>query len=118
MNIWTWSNQWSNQWLNQWLNQWSNRWSNQWSNQWSNLRQLIPAAVKTWLSNQTIRYTYAIHTSQGAWAYIDGLGWRRIRTGSPDGVSNVFRVCCEAQASSKKVNAYVDDVYLYNVIAL
>lgn len=83
-----------------------------------NLRQLIPAAMKTWVSNQTIQLTYAIHTAQGAWAYITGIGWRRIRTGSPDGVSNVFQVCCQAMASGGKVNLYIDGTYLYNVIQL
>lgn len=83
-----------------------------------NLRQLVPAALKTWINNATIRFTYAIHTTQGAWAYIDTIGWRRIRTGSPDGVSNIFRICCHAQASGGKVNAYIDGNYLYSVIQL
>ena len=83
-----------------------------------NLRQLIPAALQQWVSAVLIKYTYAIHSSQAAWAFIDGIGWRQIKTGSADGVSNVFRVCTEAQAAGTKVNAYIDDTYLYYVLAL
>lgn len=83
-----------------------------------NLRQLIPAAMKTWISNATVRFTYTVASSQAAWAYIETIGWRRIRTGSPDGVSNVFGICCRAQASGKKVNVYIDDAYLYSVVQL
>jgi hypothetical protein len=83
-----------------------------------NLRQLIPAALQQWVSAVVIRFTYAVYSSQSAWAYIDGIGWRQIKSGSPDGVSNVFRVCVEAQAAGTKVNAYIDDTYLYYVLAL
>lgn len=82
-----------------------------------NLRQLIPAALKQWVS-ATIRYTYALHTSQAVWGYLDGFGWRRIRTGSPDGCSNMFGMCCEAQATGKKMYVYIDDIYLYNIMAM
>ncbi len=81
-----------------------------------NLRQLVPAALKAWINNATIRYTYAVYTSQSAWAYIDGIGWRRIRTGSPDGVSNLFAICCQAQVSGRKVNVYIDNNYLYRIV--
>ena len=83
-----------------------------------NLRQLIPAAMKTWVNNVSIRFTYALHTPQAAWAYIAGIGWRRIRTGQADGVSNVFQLCCQAQGSGGKVNAYIDGSYLYYVVQL
>jgi hypothetical protein len=82
------------------------------------LKQLIPAALKQWVNQTVVRYSYALHTSQAAWAFVEGLGWRRVRPGSADGVSNVFRMCVEAQAAGSKVNAYVDDTYLYNVILL
>ncbi|HZD04420.1 MAG TPA: S8 family serine peptidase [Longimicrobiales bacterium] len=82
------------------------------------LRHLIPAALKQWISNTVIRYTYALYTSQAAWAFVDGMGWRRVHPGSADGVSNVFRVCTEAQAAGTKVNVYIDETYLYNIIAL
>lgn len=83
-----------------------------------NLRQLIPVALKQWISGALIRFTYALHSSQSAWAYIDGVGWRQIRPGAADGVSNAFRICTEAQAAGAKVNAYIDDAYLYYVLAL
>lgn len=78
-----------------------------------NLRQLIPAALRQWVYNATIQYTYAATASQSAWAFITGLGWRQIATGAPDAVTNVFSVACEAQATGKPVHVYIDDVRLY-----
>jgi hypothetical protein len=74
--------------------------------------------MKMWVSSKTIRFTYTLASSQAAWAYIDSVGWRRIRTGSTDGVSNIFGICCHAQASGKKVNAYIDEAYLYSIVQL
>jgi hypothetical protein len=80
-----------------------------------NLRQLIPAALRQWVHNTTIQYTYALTASQSVWAYIKDLGWRQVETGAPDGVSNVFAMACEAQASGKTVHVYIDDTKLYNI---
>jgi Subtilase family len=80
-----------------------------------NLRQLIPAALRQWIYSTTIQYTYALTASQSAWAYITGLGWRQLATGSPDGVANVHAIACEAQASGKPVHVYIDDTKLYNI---
>jgi hypothetical protein len=80
-----------------------------------NLRQLIPAALRQWIYNATIQYTYAVTTTQSAWVYIKDLGWRLIATGAPDGVTNVFGVACEAQAAGKPAHVYIDDTRLYNI---
>ncbi len=81
-----------------------------------NLAQLIPAAMKTWVNNVAIQHTYALHTTQACWAYITGIGWRRIKSGQADGVSNVFALCCQAKGAGTNVNAYVDGSFLYNVV--
>ncbi len=81
-----------------------------------NLRQLIPAAMKQWVSNVAVRHTYALTSTQAAWAYLDGIGWRRIKTGSSDGVSNVFALCVDSQAAGRNVNAYIDKSYLYSLV--
>lgn len=81
-----------------------------------NLRQLIPAAMRQWVRNVTIRHTYALFTTQGAWVYINGFGWRRVKTGSADGVSNVFAVCVRAQGAATPVDLYIDDQHLYNAL--
>ena len=78
------------------------------------LRQLVPAALKNWISAQ-ISYTYATYTAQSAWAYVKDYGWRRIQTGSPDGVTNAFELCCQAQATGETARLYMDDQYIYTV---
>ena len=82
------------------------------------LRQLIPAALKTWVNSTKITYCYALTTTQSAWAHVDGIGWRRVRNGNADGVGNVFDVCCNVQASGATANVYIDDQYLYNIVQL
>lgn len=62
-----------------------------------------------WYSNKKVAATFAHYTSQWAWANIDGLGWRRIKEGSPDGVSNLFLMMCEAKSNDKLVTVYIDE---------
>jgi len=73
------------------------------------------AAVKAWYYNKKVLSTFAHHTTQWAWAYIDTLGWRRIKDGSADGVTNIFNACCEAVANNKLVHVYVDNEFLYTM---
>lgn len=66
------------------------------------------AAGPVWYNNKKVIQTFASVDSQNAWANIDGIGWRRIKTGSADGVTNVFNVLCEAAANGRKVNVFAD----------
>jgi len=66
------------------------------------------AVTAGWHNNRKVIQAYASADSQNAWANIEGLGWRRIKTGAPDGVTNIFSVFCEAVANSKKVNVFAD----------
>jgi hypothetical protein len=61
-----------------------------------------------WYYNRNVTATYANHTSQWAWANISGLGWRRIKDGAADGVTNLFIMMNAACANSKLVHVYVD----------
>ncbi|NIL95870.1 MAG: S8 family serine peptidase, partial [Planctomycetales bacterium] len=79
------------------------------------LRQLIPQVAKLWHYNQTISSTYVLHSTQAAWAHIDGLGWRRIKPGAPDGVSNMLNTCCAALGNNRKVHVFVDNTFLYRM---
>ncbi|MGB3828957.1 MAG: S8 family serine peptidase [Ornithinimicrobium sp.] len=81
-----------------------------------NLRQLIPAALRQTLSVK-ITHTYAISGAQQAWAHLEGYGWRRIDTGSADGVSNTLLACLNAQLRGTKVGAHVDNTILYYVFS-
>ncbi len=66
-----------------------------------------------WLYNQRVAATYAHHTEQFAWANVEGLGWRRLREGAPDGVGNLFDMCNGAVAHGRTMHVNVDAEYLY-----
>ena len=59
--------------------------------------------------------TYTWHGAQWAWANIEGVGWRRIKNGSADGVTNMFIGLCDALANGRNVNADVDGQLLYTM---
>lgn len=66
-----------------------------------------------WLSNVTVSQTYATRDSQNAWAYFAGYGWRKIQTGSPDGVTNMLMLLAEACAKNKPVTVYTDSTFVF-----
>lgn len=74
--------------------------------------------VTDWYYNKQVKSTFVHYTTQWAWALIDGLGWRRIKDGSPDGVTNVFAACCEAVANNRLVNVYADSTFIYTLYLL
>ena len=80
-----------------------------------NLRQMIPAAARTWQTNKKILMTYTTHHSMNAWAFIESVGWRKVEPLSTDGVTNVFSMLCEARANDRPVNAYCDGSTLYQL---
>jgi immune inhibitor A len=73
------------------------------------------AAATGWHYNKKVTMTYAHHTTQWAWAYIDGLGWRRIKDGAADGVTNAFDAFCEAAANQRLVHVYADGTFVYTM---
>lgn len=78
--------------------------------------QMYSAAVAiqaAWQGNVTVSQTFASRDSQNAWAYFQGLGWRRISTGAPDGVTNMLALFANAVAKNKKVSAYMDGDFVY-----
>lgn len=73
------------------------------------------AAARQWHYNKTVLATFAYYTSQWAWASVDGLGWRRINSGSSDGTTNMFDTLCEAVANAHKVHVEADAQYIYTM---
>jgi immune inhibitor A len=73
------------------------------------------AAVRQWVYNRAVLMTYAHHTSQWAWAHIDGVGWRRIKEASPDGVTRMFDAFCSARAFGRRVSADIDGSFVYTM---
>lgn len=61
-----------------------------------------------WYYNKKVLATFGYHTTQWAWAFIDGIGWRRIKGGAADGVTNLFIMLNEAKASDRLVHVYID----------
>lgn len=70
-------------------------------------------AGPTWHNNRAVLQTFASNDAQNAWANIEGLGWRKIKTGAPDGVTNMFDLFCEALANGKRVSVYADASNLF-----
>lgn len=81
-----------------------------------NLRQMIGNAAKTWHNNVGVTRVFATYHSQNAWAAISGLGWRKIETGSDDGVTNMLKLLTEACAKGHKVDVYTDGSKLYQAV--
>ena len=62
-----------------------------------------------WHNNKTVTRTYATSGGQNAWAIISGIsGWKRVKTGAADGVTNVFVALCAARANDRKVSVYIE----------
>ena len=68
----------------------------------------IHAMYQTWYYNKRVYNTFASSASQNAWANVEGLGWRKIKTGNPDGVTNMFAAFCEAVANNLLVHVFAD----------
>jgi C1A family cysteine protease len=71
------------------------------------------AVQPMWQSNVTVTQTYATPHSQNAWAHFQNLGWRKIQTGSPDGVTNMLVLFAQARADGRPVTIYVDGDFVY-----
>ncbi|WP_350335229.1 Dot/Icm T4SS effector Zinc-dependent metalloprotease LegP [Coralliovum pocilloporae] len=78
----------------------------------------IHAMYTTWHNNKRVQRVYSTHDSQNAWAAIEGLGWRKIKTGDKDGVTNCFITVCDAMANNRNVNVYADGSTISRVYLL
>lgn len=61
-----------------------------------------------WYNSKTIVRTYTSHHSQNCWAIVSGVsGWKKVKTGATDGVTNVFTALCAARANNRTVDVYI-----------
>ncbi|OEY66740.1 hypothetical protein [Marinobacter sp. X15-166B] len=60
-----------------------------------------------WSNGKLVLQVYTTYHSQNAWAHVQGVGWRKIRTSAADGVTNTFCLLSTAQANNRTVNVYV-----------
>ena len=62
-----------------------------------------------WHNNTTVTRTYCSHHSQNCYAIVAAVsGWKRIKTGAADGVTNVWAALCAARANGRRVDVYID----------
>jgi hypothetical protein len=61
-----------------------------------------------WQQNKLVQLTFTSHHSQNGWGYIEGLGWRKVKTGNTDGVTNCFLLLCAAAANNRRVDVFID----------
>jgi immune inhibitor A len=70
--------------------------------------------VQQWVCNVKVTATFADNTSQSARVNIDGIGWRQVTAGAPDGVTNLFLMCNDALTHQRLMHLYIDASYLYS----
>ena len=61
-----------------------------------------------WVYNKKVRNTFVHHTSCWSWAFIDTVGWRRIKDGAPDGCTNLTILFNVAKANDRNVSVNID----------
>ncbi len=54
-------------------------------------------------SNKSVSRIFTTYHAQNCWAYLGGVGWRKVRTGNSDGVTNVHVALTAGRANDKKV---------------
>ena len=70
-----------------------------------------------WNNNKTVKRTYSSSSSQNCHAVISGIsGWKKVKTGHPDGVSNIFTALNAARAGGKKVDVYIVNNIIERVV--
>lgn len=67
-----------------------------------------------WLRRK-VDATFVDSGVQAAYVSLGTLGWRQIKDGAPDGVTNVFTACCEARVTGHHVHVLADDLYVYTL---
>ena len=63
-----------------------------------------------WHNNKTVTRTHCKAGSQQAWAIVQDVdpNWLRVKTGSADGVTNIYMILNIALSNSRKVDVFVD----------
>lgn len=61
-----------------------------------------------WHSNKKVTRTFTSRHSQNCHAIISTIaGWKKVKTGNTDGVTNVFSVLATAHANNRTVDVYI-----------
>lgn len=73
---------------------------------------------KAWKNNIAITRIYAHTATKTVYVALAGLGWRKIESLTPDGVSNMHALFVQAFAHGRKVNVLVDGKTVYRAYGL
>lgn len=63
--------------------------------------------------NLSVLHVYATPHSENAWAYLSGLGWRKVDPNAPDGITNTFELLATSRAFDRKVHVRLDGGRIY-----
>ncbi len=66
-----------------------------------------------WYSALAVDSVFTTHHGQNGWASLSGLGWRKIQTGAPDGVTNMLAVFTVARSKNLKVTVNADTTTVF-----
>ncbi len=66
-----------------------------------------------WYSNVAVDQVFTTHHGQNGWVSLAGQGWRKIQTGSADGVTNMLGVFTLARAKGKQVTVQADTTTVF-----
>ncbi len=59
-------------------------------------------------ANKSISRIFCTFHAQNCWAYLSGVGWRKVQTGNADGATNCHIALTAARANGKTVTAITD----------
>jgi C1A family cysteine protease len=79
---------------------------------------VVPVVSAVWNYNLQVTQVYASRDAQNGWAYLQGLGWRRIQTGAADGVTNMLAVFAQAVTANRLVTVLADGNFVYQAYLL
>ena len=59
-------------------------------------------------SNKKVTRTYVSPNSKNCWAYIDSIGWRKVKPDTNDGSTNMFVLLNAARANDRTISGNID----------
>jgi hypothetical protein len=72
-----------------------------------------------WHNNRLVLNVYAVHNPGGVWATIEGIdGWKRVRPGAVDGVTNLAVLLSAAKANDRRVHVDIVEDEITRAIML
>ena len=70
-----------------------------------------------WNTNKKVTRTFTSHHSQNCYAIISTIsGWKKVKTGKADGVTNVFATLNTAHANNRTVDVYIANNVIEQVV--